>query len=78
MVRQVWSAVIHLFTDIQYSGFIASHPSILPYVGHEFRIQITVQGTFWLAKCYLDATLLNIGSKDIFVVNAVSHRRLAR
>ena len=29
-----------LFTDLQYRGFIASHPSIRPCVGHELRIFI--------------------------------------
>ena len=27
-----------LFTDLQYQGFIASHPSTWPCVGHELRI----------------------------------------
>ena len=29
-----------LFTDLQYQGFIASHPSTRPCVGHELRIYI--------------------------------------
>ena len=38
MVRQAWSADILLITDLQYSGFIASHPSTRSCVGHEFSI----------------------------------------
>ena len=31
-----------LFTDLQYRGFIASHPSTQPFVGHELRIFIYI------------------------------------
>ena len=37
MVRQAWCTASLLFTDLQYRGFIASHPSTRPCVGHEFE-----------------------------------------
>ena len=36
-----------LLTDLYYRGFIASHPSTRPYVGHELRIFIYLSMTNW-------------------------------
>ena len=38
IVRQVWPVGFLIFTDLQYRGFIASHPWIRPCSGHELRM----------------------------------------